>query len=70
MVQHARGTSSPKGAQGAGADDQSWEARHVRSTYWLDRILREEVRAEAERRGWSVSQFVTWALRQALDKGD
>lgn len=69
MVQHARGTSTPRSGEEA-ADDQSWEARHVRSTYWLDRTLREEVRAEAERRGWSASQFVTWALRQALDKDD
>ncbi|MGA2836877.1 MAG: hypothetical protein ABSF84_09795 [Acidimicrobiales bacterium] len=51
------------------SDGQSWEARHVRATYWLDRVLREEVRSEAERRGWSVSQFVTWALQRALDKG-
>ena len=49
-------------------DGLSWEDRHVRATYWLDRGLREQVRKEAEGRGWSVSQFVTWALRKALDK--
>jgi hypothetical protein len=69
VVQQARGTSSSKGAKVPESDGQSWEARHVRATYWLDRVLREEVRSEAERRGWSVSQFVTWALQRALDKG-
>ena len=69
VVQQARGTSSPKGAKDPELDGQSWEARHVRATYWLDRVLREEVRSEAERRGWSVSQFVSWALQRALDKG-
>ena len=69
MVQQARGTSSPKGTKVSEPDGQSWEARHVRATYWLDRVLREEVRSEAERRGWSVSQFVSWALQRALDKG-
>ncbi len=69
MVQQARGTSSPKGAEEPESDGQSWEARHVRATYWLDRVLREEVRSEAERRGWSASQFVSWALRRALEKG-
>jgi len=69
VAQQARGTSRPKGAKDPVADGQSWEDRHVRATYWLERSLREEVRSEAEGRGWSVSQFVSWALRRALDKG-
>lgn len=69
MVQHTRGTSNGKGAERRASDGSSWEDRHVRATYWLDRGLREEVRTEAEGRGWSVSQFVSWALRRALDKG-
>ena len=69
MVQQARGTSSQKGAERRASDGSSWEDRHVRATYWLDRGLREEGRKEAEGRGWSVSQFVSWALRRALDKG-
>ena len=58
-----------EGCRAPGFRRQSWEDRHVRATYWLDRGLREEVRREAEGRGWSVSQFVSWALRRALDKG-
>lgn len=69
MVQQRSGTSSLKGTKGPELEGQSWEARHVRATYWLDRVLREEVRSEAGRRGWSVSQFVSWALQRAVDEG-
>jgi len=69
VVQRARGTTTTNGATDRETEGQSWEARHVRATYWLDRGLRADVRTEAERRGWSVSQFVSWALQQALNKG-
>jgi hypothetical protein len=68
VVQQARGSSSQHRTKHTTGDGLSWEDRHVRATYWLDRGLREQVRKEAEGRGWSVSQFVTWALRKALDK--
>jgi len=47
---------------------ESWEERHVRVTFWLERALREEVREAAKARALSLTQFIAQALRRAVDQ--
>ena len=47
---------------------ESWEQRHVRVTFWLERTLREEVRQAAKARALSITQFIAQALRRAVDE--
>jgi predicted HicB family RNase H-like nuclease len=47
---------------------ESWEQRHVRVTFWLERNLREEVREAAKARALSLTQFIAQALRRAVDQ--
>ncbi len=45
----------------------SWEQRHIRVTFWLERTLREEVREAAKACALSITQFIAQALRCAVD---
>ena len=57
------------GAGGApGAEGESWDERHIRVTFWLERNLREEVRAAAKAKAMSITQFIAQALRRAVDE--
>lgn len=47
---------------------QSWEERHIRVTFWIERTLREEVRRAASTLGTSLTQFIAQALRRAVDE--
>ena len=49
-------------------ENASWEERHVRATFWLERTLRDEVREAAKKRGMSNAQFIAQALRRAVDQ--
>jgi uncharacterized protein (DUF1778 family) len=57
----------PEGGVGPRLEGKSWEQRHIRVTFWLDRTLREEVRAAAKTRALSITQFIAQALRRAVD---
>jgi uncharacterized protein (DUF1778 family) len=61
--------SKSEGPKPPVAERQLWEDRNIRVTFWLDRALREEVRAAAKERGLSVTQFIARALRRAVDDG-
>jgi hypothetical protein len=52
---------------GPSVDRESWEQRHIRVTFWLDRTLREDVREAAKTRALSITQFIAQALRRAVD---
>ena len=57
------------GAGGApGTEGESWDERHIRVTFWLERNLREEVRAAAKAKAMSITQFIAQALRRAVDE--
>ena len=57
------------GAGGApGTEGESWDERHIRVTFWLERSLREEVRAAAKAKAMSITQFIAQALRRAVDE--
>ena len=45
----------------------SWEQRHIRVTFWLERTLRDEVREAAKACALSITQFIAQALRRAVD---
>jgi hypothetical protein len=45
----------------------TWEQRHKRATFHLDRELLDQVRAAAQADGLSLSSWVGRALRAALD---
>lgn len=49
-------------------DGRSWEERHIRVTFWLERTLREEVRKAAKKRALSLTQFIAHALRRAVEE--
>lgn len=51
-----------------GGEHGSWEQRHIRVTFWLERALREEVRQAAKATATSITQFVAQALRRAVDE--
>ena len=53
------------GEGGPGDEGKSWEQRHIRVTFWLERTLREEVREAAKARALSITQFIAQALRRA-----
>jgi hypothetical protein len=55
-------------ANGLDGMGESWEQRHVRVTFWLERTLREEVRQAAKARALSITQFIAQALRRAVDE--
>ena len=57
----------PESGVGPSLEGKSWEQRHIRVTFWLDRTLREEVRAAAKTRALSITQFIAQALRRAVD---
>lgn len=53
---------------GLDGEGESWDQRHVRVTFWLERTLREEVRQAAKARALSITQFIARALRRAVDE--
>lgn len=57
----------PEGGIGPSVDEGSWEQRHIRVTFWLERTLREEVREAAKAHALSITQFIAQALRRAVD---
>ncbi len=57
----------PRARYGPGVEGESWEQRHIRVTFWLERTLREEVREAAKARALSITQFIAQALRRAVD---
>ena len=65
-------TSTPAAPPAAQADPLApggltWEQRHKRATFHLDRELLDQVRAAAQADGLSLSSWVGRALRAALD---
>ena len=69
VTEQARGPSSRRIPKRPVVERELWEDRNIRVTFWLDRGLREEVRAAAKARGLSVTQFIARALRRAVDHG-
>ena len=61
------GRSWTRGRSRSDLEGKSWEQRHIRVTFWLDRTLREEVREAAEGAALSITQFIAQALRRAVD---
>ena len=60
-----------RGSEGeSGVEGESWEQRHIRVTFWLERTLREEVREAAKARALSITQFIAQALRRAVDDSE
>jgi predicted HicB family RNase H-like nuclease len=59
----------PLAGRSAGVPEgQSWEERHIRVTFWIERTLREEVRRAAKTLGTSLTQFIAQALRRAVEE--
>jgi hypothetical protein len=56
-----------EGEGGPDVEGESWDQRHIRVTFWLERTLREEVREAAKARALSITQFIAQALRRAVD---
>ena len=56
-----------EGGNGSDVEGESWEQRHIRVTFWLERALREEVREAAKAWALSITQFIAQALRRAVD---
>jgi hypothetical protein len=61
------GGRGAEGGHGSDVEGESWEQRHIRVTFWLERALREEVREAAKARAQSITQFIAQALRRAVD---
>lgn len=61
------GGRGAEGGYGLDVEGESWEQRHIRVTFWLERALREEVREAAKARALSITQFIAQALRRAVD---
>jgi hypothetical protein len=59
---------APEASDRRKPEEELWERRHVRATYWVERRLRDEVRRKAGTRGMSNSQFVIEALQRAVDE--
>ena len=64
---HPPAGRGPEGEVGPGVEGESWEQRHIRVTFWLERTLRDEVREAAKARALSITQFIAQALRRAVD---
>ena len=62
------GGRGPAGGHGSEVEGESWEQRHIRVTFWLERTLRDEVREAAKARALSITQFIAQALRRAVDE--
>jgi hypothetical protein len=63
-----RGIRGPHHGDGSEPEGESWEDRHIRVTFWLERTLREEVREAAKACALSITQFISQALRRAVDE--
>ena len=70
MTDTTRGSTGIRGPDDGGGPEPngaSWEQRHIRVTFWLERTLREEVREAAKACALSITQFIAQALRRAVD---
>jgi hypothetical protein len=71
MTDTTRGSAGIRGRDdgegGPESEGGSWEQRHIRVTFWLERTLREEVREAAKACALSITQFIAQALRRAVD---
>ena len=65
---HPPGGRGSEGGRGPDAEEESWDQRHIRVTFWLERTLREDVREAAKARALSITQFIAQALRRAVDE--